>query len=96
MAVASSEVAGKIQSPSLPEATHSAISSPSTSTSIHHEVRPIDPLEPPDPGPEPVYGSVTAKQWEIWVAQKEEYVMYAQRRKKSEIYAAENDLRGTF
>ncbi|MBI3984319.1 MAG: hypothetical protein HY344_00035 [Candidatus Levybacteria bacterium] len=61
---------------------------------VHIEVRPTEPLEIPPPPSEPVYGSVSAKQWEIWVQTKEEYVIFLQRRDRARTYAAENDLRG--
>ncbi len=96
MAVAVSEVARQDQSPSLPETTPSAISLPSASPSLHHESKPTEPLEVSAPPPEPIYGSVTAKEWEVWVGQKEAHVIYTQKRDRARAYAAENDLRGTF
>lgn len=66
---------------------------PSTIAPVY-KARPMEPLEIPPPSPEPAYGSVSAKQWEIWVAAKEEYVIYTQKRDKARTYALENDLRG--
>lgn len=59
-----------------------------------YKARPMEPLEIPPPSPEPAYGTVTPKQWEIWVAAKEEYVIYTQKRDRARAYALENDLRG--
>lgn len=60
------------------------------------EKRPLEPIEASPPPPEPKYGSVTAKEWELWVKQKEDYTIYIQRRNIARVYEAENSLRGTF
>lgn len=60
------------------------------------EKRPLEPLEASPPRPEPEYGSVTAKEWELWVGHKEAYAIYIQKRDIARTYEAENSLRGTF
>lgn len=65
-----------------------------TSIKPIYKARATEPLEFPPTHPEPVYGSVTAKQYELWVAEKEEYIIYTQKRDKARAYALENDLPG--
>ena len=110
MAVAPQELKGRGQSSFKKEVRDSGVRSPidtsSNPTVQKHTTsapletrcvqRPMEPIEPPDPGPEPEYGTVTAKEWEIWVAAKETRSEFYLKRNRAEGFAQDNDLRGTF
>lgn len=79
----------------VPPETSALINHPFPKKAVIYELRPTMPLlEPPDPGPEPVYGSVSEKQWELWVANTEIRSEYIEKRNRANNFAAEKDLRG--